>query len=374
MSGDLLNANTRSNKNVPSIALNDQQINMNHIDSSDMVSPATTTFSSSSSSGGAAAGAAAAAATTTTSAATRKEEIFSASNIFDLIHGVQINCECSPLDKENSHFVIADLAIAAIELIKTSHQQRKATIDESRLSSMKPKYTPSPSIRIRSNQQQRGENKNKNTTAATIVEATESFLDLTLENHSSSISPLPSATSAAFDDDDDEQQTSSRHGRKSLSMVAVIPISVETSFTRPTTRRRSLSLNDLTTSASTSQLPPLPPPPPTGGSTAVAPPTSKASASFMLFENSVDSSSFSTADMSSSFSTSPPPPPAANSSSSFLLRNPTDSRLLKFSSPPPNNRLPDQPSRLTCTIQFKMKDIFSKKKEKKLLIGFARIF
>lgn len=319
--------NNTNSKNVPSIALNDQQINMNHIDSSDIMST-TTTFSSSSSSGGpggaTCSSSTTAATTTTTTAATRKEEIFSASNIFDLIHGVQINCECSPLDKENSHFVIADLAIAAIELIKTSQQQqqRQAMIDDNNLLSSKPKYTPSPSIRIRSNQRE------KNTTT-TIIEATESFLDLTLEN-SSSVSPLPSA---GF-------ESTARHRRKSLSMVAAIPIPVDKSSTRPTTRR-SRSLNDLA-SVSKSQ---LQTPSTSIGGPNVAP-TSKASASFMLFENSVDSRSLSTADMSSSFSTSPPPPPASHSSSSFLLRNPTDSRLLKFSSPP-NNRLPDQSSRLT---------------------------
>ena len=32
---------------------------------------------------------------------------------------MQINCECSPLDKENSHFIMCDLTIAANELMKT---------------------------------------------------------------------------------------------------------------------------------------------------------------------------------------------------------------------------------------------------------------
>jgi hypothetical protein len=42
-------------------------------------------------------------------------------NIFDFIHAVQMNCESSQLDKENAHFVLADMAISSIELIKTQH-------------------------------------------------------------------------------------------------------------------------------------------------------------------------------------------------------------------------------------------------------------
>ena len=49
----------------------------------------------------------------------KKEDIFEKVDILDLIHAVQINCECSPLDKENSHFIMCDLTIATNELMKT---------------------------------------------------------------------------------------------------------------------------------------------------------------------------------------------------------------------------------------------------------------
>ena len=45
--------------------------------------------------------------------------LFQNINVFDFIHSVQLNFESSQLDKENSHFIIADLAIASNELIKT---------------------------------------------------------------------------------------------------------------------------------------------------------------------------------------------------------------------------------------------------------------
>ncbi|CAF0724176.1 unnamed protein product [Brachionus calyciflorus] len=40
-------------------------------------------------------------------------------NVFDFINELQQKCECSPLDRENSHFLMADLAIATSELIKS---------------------------------------------------------------------------------------------------------------------------------------------------------------------------------------------------------------------------------------------------------------
>ena len=49
----------------------------------------------------------------------KKTDIYEKADILDLIHAVQINCECSPLDKENSHFIMCDLTIAANELMKT---------------------------------------------------------------------------------------------------------------------------------------------------------------------------------------------------------------------------------------------------------------
>lgn len=48
-------------------------------------------------------------------------DIYEKADILDLIHAVQINCECSPLDKENSHFIMCDLTIAANELMKTQY-------------------------------------------------------------------------------------------------------------------------------------------------------------------------------------------------------------------------------------------------------------
>jgi hypothetical protein len=47
--------------------------------------------------------------------------LLNSTNIFDFIHAVQINFESSQLDKENAHFVLADLAIASAELVKTEH-------------------------------------------------------------------------------------------------------------------------------------------------------------------------------------------------------------------------------------------------------------
>ncbi len=46
-------------------------------------------------------------------------DIYSNTSVFDFIHSQQINLECSQLDKENSHFIIADIAIASFELLKT---------------------------------------------------------------------------------------------------------------------------------------------------------------------------------------------------------------------------------------------------------------
>ncbi len=50
---------------------------------------------------------------------TKRIDIYEKADILDLIHAVQINSECSPLDKENSHFIMCDLTIAANELMKT---------------------------------------------------------------------------------------------------------------------------------------------------------------------------------------------------------------------------------------------------------------
>ena len=47
-------------------------------------------------------------------------ELLEKTTIFDFIHSVQLQSECSQLDKENSHFIMADLAIASNELIKTN--------------------------------------------------------------------------------------------------------------------------------------------------------------------------------------------------------------------------------------------------------------
>jgi len=46
-------------------------------------------------------------------------DIYSKTSVFDFIHSQQINCDCNQVDKENSHFIIADITIAAFELIKT---------------------------------------------------------------------------------------------------------------------------------------------------------------------------------------------------------------------------------------------------------------
>ena len=46
-------------------------------------------------------------------------DIYKQTSVFDFIHSQQINLECSQLDKENSHFIIADISIAAFELIKS---------------------------------------------------------------------------------------------------------------------------------------------------------------------------------------------------------------------------------------------------------------
>lgn len=54
------------------------------------------------------------------------ERLASATTIFDFIHSVQINCESSQLDKENSHFVLADVAMSAAELINTHHLLQKS--------------------------------------------------------------------------------------------------------------------------------------------------------------------------------------------------------------------------------------------------------
>lgn len=70
----------------------------------------------------------------------KKELMFSNRDVFDLIHSVQINCECSPLDKENSHFIIADMAMAANELIKSKKEFN--TLEPGK------KYPTSSSIRI----------------------------------------------------------------------------------------------------------------------------------------------------------------------------------------------------------------------------------
>jgi hypothetical protein len=63
----------------------------------------------------------------------KQADIYEKTDILDLIHAVQINCECSPLDKENSHFIMADLTIAAIELMKTQ-QLEDELFDEDKFS------------------------------------------------------------------------------------------------------------------------------------------------------------------------------------------------------------------------------------------------
>lgn len=46
-------------------------------------------------------------------------DIYYKTTVFDFIHSQQINCDCNQVDKENSHFIIADIAMTAFELIKT---------------------------------------------------------------------------------------------------------------------------------------------------------------------------------------------------------------------------------------------------------------
>jgi hypothetical protein len=46
-------------------------------------------------------------------------DIYHKTTVFDFIHSQQINCDCNQVDKENSHFIIADIAMTAFELIKT---------------------------------------------------------------------------------------------------------------------------------------------------------------------------------------------------------------------------------------------------------------
>ncbi len=48
--------------------------------------------------------------------------------MFDFIHAVQMNFESSQLDKENAHFVLADMVIASAELIKTRYVMENSDI------------------------------------------------------------------------------------------------------------------------------------------------------------------------------------------------------------------------------------------------------
>ena len=57
-------------------------------------------------------------------------DIYKHTSVFDFIHSQQINLECSQLDKENSHFIIADISIGAFELMKT---EELANLEEDEL-------------------------------------------------------------------------------------------------------------------------------------------------------------------------------------------------------------------------------------------------
>lgn len=56
--------------------------------------------------------------------------IYQKTTVFDFIHSQQINCDCNQVDKENSHFIIADVSIAAFELIKTQDLDELDQLDE----------------------------------------------------------------------------------------------------------------------------------------------------------------------------------------------------------------------------------------------------
>lgn len=318
-------------KGVPSIALNDHEISLNQMDNSDIdtSSIASTAFSSiitSNTTASSASSASVAAPTSTANSMTRKDEIFSTFNIFDLIHGVQINCECSPLDKENSHFVIADLAIAAMELVKTSVRPSSQTTTHSqgvlnqqqKQQGKHSKYTPSPSIRISASK------KGPRSGGGAVSETTESFLDLTLENSlSASLSGygLRGGVSKSF------SAIGVNNIRSDFYTTSKLPPSVGASITTTSLllRKRSRSLNDLNSRRPSENNRPDP---------SMRPPSQQQqykTPNFVLFENSIDSVSMA----SSSFSTSP----------TGLLRNQPmskPSRLLKFSSP---NRSNDEPSK-----------------------------
>lgn len=67
----------------------------------------------------------------------KSSEIYEKTSVFDFIHSQQINCDCNQVEKESSHFIIADIAIAAFELVKTQElddieQLDSDLLDESR--------------------------------------------------------------------------------------------------------------------------------------------------------------------------------------------------------------------------------------------------
>jgi hypothetical protein len=204
----------------------------------------------------------------------KKDNPFSSSNIFDLIHGVQINCECSPLDKENSHFVIADMAIAALELIKTQKQMNDDIV------SRRYKYTTSPSIKI----------SNKNSTIFENIESLDHF------NNNSPVSNRinNNNNSITFNNALKPNRT---HSLSTKMLEAP----------KPTQIRRIRSLNDLVNTPRNVDF------------------KQTAKNNFSMFEASLDSTSFST-DFSS-FSGSPLSPSGLKKDSKL----PT--QLLKFSSP-----------------------------------------
>ena len=67
-------------------------------------------------------------------------DVYEKADILDLIHAVQINCECSPLDKENSHFIMCDLTIAANELMKTQEIEDNLDYETIQLTKSRPTH------------------------------------------------------------------------------------------------------------------------------------------------------------------------------------------------------------------------------------------
>lgn len=256
---------------IPTLALNDHEISYSRIDSVDSTSIHSLT--------------------STTATSNKREDIYSASNIFDLIHGVQINCEVSPLDKENSHFVIADLAIAAVEMIKTSSCFRPSKPPPAS------KYLSSSSIRINSSSSSTISPPRR--TPAAILENIDSLDDFSYTGSPPSIPPVSSSRLA---------KAAITRRTRSLDLVDLDRVK-----RGGKKRRRCRSVNSIDSSRATTIV-----------AVRNGPVVSKpgATANFSLFENSLDSFSLTTSEVSSSFTSGSPFGQIATS------------KLLKFSSPP----------------------------------------